>query len=91
LQFAFFCLALPDNFNTPAQLDKLMYVVLIILYIFFKFAQPEIAAAFGAIGVTATQMSMPETTMNKNGSPVFCQHNIRPARQGIVMQSETIT
>lgn len=46
-----------------------------------KFRIPELGTSFWNGRISASDMAVPETAMNKYDCPIFRQHKIRPTRQ----------
>ena len=55
-----------------------------------EFLLPEFDAALGCVGIFAARMTVPETPVYKDYSPVFRQNNVWFSRE-ILMKTETIT
>ena len=76
----------PNHDYSPLMLQKKSNIPLISLDIHRELFLPFFSVLVRAGRVFAPNMSMPETTMHKNGSPVLRQYNIRLSRKLPVMQ-----
>lgn len=70
-------LAFPNNEHVPARSFKSEDVLFVSFHIPIELRLPEFSVGFGNIGLGATGMLMPETTMDENHSSVFRQDDIR--------------
>lgn len=82
-----FCFTFPNHNYPPTGLFQRRAVLRITPHIALKLWRPVVRPAFG-VGRQLAPVPVPEAPVDKNHSPVLWQHQIRLARQPLIMQPE---
>lgn len=69
-------LAFPNTNDIPASIDEVGLVSTIPESVSIDLAFPEISVCFGCLGMLATLVTMPKTTVNEDYGSVFGQHDV---------------
>jgi hypothetical protein len=85
-----FELTLPNGENIPPAPTQALQRFPIPINIGFEFCSPEIYTRLGHDSVSAANVTMPKTSMDKNTDLQSRQYNVRFSRQILLVKSESV-
>ena len=89
-QFLFAQFAFPHNHDFPSLCFKKRVVTQVSFPIGLDLLDPELAVALGLNISVAAFVAMPETSVHKDTSAVFCKNNVRTSRKALDVDSVSI-
>lgn len=84
-----FCLAFPNNDDSPSTLPERARSALVASDVGLKFIGPEIHVRFRCGRFSATDVTMPETAVDEDAGSVLGEHQIWRAGQVLPMKTKS--